>query len=267
VRRVYRAILQIPPLLDRLDKLGRIAALSPIDRHLYLEASSRRDALFDPSYDQWRTTRINKILEIYGIDYFAGKKILECGAGHAEIGAFLAELGAEVTCLEGRAKNIIVARLKHRRLPRIAIQQFDLEKDFSQFGRFDLIINFGLLYHLPDVDAHLACCFRMADDILLETVVCDSTDPYKIVVYPERKDVIEEALHGTGCRPSPFYVERLAREAGFEAQRFFTADLNVGNQFVYDWVHKNDGDPARWDKRRFWRFVRHAAAEGPPAKN
>ena len=60
---------------------------------------------FAGHYDKWRLVRINKVLELFGVDYFKGKKILELGAGHGDMGAFFCELGANVLCLEGRLEN------------------------------------------------------------------------------------------------------------------------------------------------------------------
>ena len=245
--------------------------LSPIDKHIFLSGLINRRGLFHTSYENWRVRRCNKLLEIYGVSYFKGKKILELGAGHGDIGAFFAELGAQVLCLDGRIQNVNFASLKHRKIPNIRFEQFNLEKDFSSFGRFDLIINFGLIYHLRNVESHLKCCFSAADDMVLETVVCDSTDPEKIFFCDERQAVDEEALEGTGSRPSPFYIERIAQENDFDVFRFFTADLNSGQenpteyQFRYDWEHKNDdsynahfGGP---DLRRFWRCKKTDASE------
>ena len=130
-------------------------------------------------------------------------------------------------CLDGRRQNVNFAKLKHRNLANIRFEQFKLETDFSCFGRFDLLINFGMLYHLRHVDAHLKTCFGVADDILLESVVCDSSDPQKILLRAERAEIDDEALDGIGSRPSPFYIERLASEAGFDFTRF-TAALNFG---------------------------------------
>lgn len=259
-----KALLRMPSRVEylehRLDQLERnvlVAAQSPIDRHVMLQTAFRTDALYDRSYAHWRTTRINKLLEIYGVEAFAGMKILELGAGLCELGAFFAELGAEVTCLEGRAEQVAFARLKHRNVPNLRIEQADLEEDFSRFGRFDLILNVGLLYHIGDVDRHMANCFAMADDIILETVVCDSFDANKLVRIDGRADVIEESPHGFGTRPSPAYVERLAEENGFSVQRIFTADLNASNgQFVYDWEAKGNDDLGGFHLRRFWRFQR-----------
>ena len=234
-----------------------------LDKHLVYSGLVDEAGLFHPSYAGWRAKRLGKILEIYGADFFKGKKVLELGAGHGDLGASLAKLGADVLCLDGRLQNVSFARLKHRKVPRIRFEVFNLENDFSRFGRFDLIIDFGLLYHLRNVDAHLRCCFSMADDILIETVVCDSTDPHAIFHRPERVEVDEEALGGVGSRPSPFYVERIAAENFFAATRYFTPDLNYTHQFVYDWEHRNDGRLGDdFVLRRFWRLTKSASGPG-----
>lgn len=259
IRKVYQSVTRLPEISDavlRMDALLRDCSLSPVDRFILSSGRERSDGLFSPSYDAWRLTRLEKLLSIYGVDYFEGKDVLELGGGHGEIGAFLAELGANVLCLDGRAQNVNYARLQHRRISTFRCAQTDLEDDFSSFGHFDLIVDFGLLYHLRSVDEHLECCFAMSDDIVLETVVCDSTDPHTIFYCDEDACVEEEALRGTGSNPSPFYVERLATENGFATHRYFDADLNVGDQFVYDWEHRNDDRMGRWRLRRLWRFTR-----------
>ena len=193
----------------------------------------------------------------YGVDFFNGKRILEVGGGHGDIGAFFADLGSDVLCLDGRLQNVNFAKLKHWKIPHIRFEQFNLERDFSCFGTFELLINFGLVYHLRNVEAHLKICFATADDIVIESVVCDSTDPHKITFRDERPEIDEEALEGTGSRPSPFYIERLANENGFEFTRYFTADLNFGKQFCYDWKHNNDDTPNdNFINRRFWRLMK-----------
>jgi SAM-dependent methyltransferase len=261
--RISQAVAEIPlrVTLTTRDKLAMLSILapeqSPIDRHIIASSLVLSRGLFDPSYEEWRIVRINKILEIFGIDFFNGKRLLELGTAHGHIGAFFAQLGAHVVALDGRTQNVNYAKLKHRKISGIEFHEFNLEHNFSKFGRFDLIINFGLLYHLKNVDEHVRCCFRMADDMLLETVVCDSLDPYRVQLCDERQHVNEEALCGIGSRPSPAYVERLASDNGFKVVRYFTRDLNVSDQFVYDWEHGNNdslGNP--WRLRRFWRLTK-----------
>ncbi len=258
LKKLYVAVARmsmVPDVVDKIEAELRSVSLSPIDRHIFLSSVYKSAGLFHHSYEDWRIKRIDKILELYGIDSFKDKTILEVGSGHGDIGAFFADLGAKVLCLDGRAQNVNLANLKHRNVKNFTCRQFNLEHDFSEFGRFDLLINFGLLYHLKNVDEHLKCCFKVSDDILFETVVCDSSDPHKIYFCEEDKNVDEEALEGVGSRPSPFYIERIVEENNFEAIRYFTADLNSGDTFLYDWPHRNDerlGDGFRL--RRFWRF-------------
>jgi SAM-dependent methyltransferase len=262
VKRTPATVERLERRLDRLESIVLVAPMSPVDRHVTLHTAYRSDALYDVSYPQWRTRRIAKLLDVYGIDELKGRRILELGAGLCEIGAFLAEIGAEVTCLEGRREQVDFARLKHRRVTGLRIEQCDVEGDFSRCGRFDLILHFGLLYHLKNVDEHMRLCFSMTDDIVLETVVCDSADPRKLVMLPGRAEVIEESIHGLGCRPSPGYIERLAEEAGFNVERHFTSDLNTSDgQFIYDWKSENNDDLGGFHKRRFWRFQRAGCGE------
>jgi SAM-dependent methyltransferase len=260
IKRLYRAISAWtshtldPQLIDMLT-----ANLGPVERHVAYSIVLNRKGLFHPRYHGWRITRCRKILELYGIEYFEGKKILELGAGHADIGAFFAALGADVLSLEGRAQNVNFARLKHRQVAGIRIEQFDLNEDFSMFGTFDLIINFGLLYHLANVDDHLKRCFAMANEMVLETVVCDSTDPHKLVLLSSDTNEDQLSVAGTGSRPSPFYVERIARENNMEYVRCFASDLNYTDQFRYDWPHKDDNRLSEdYVLRRFWRLKRKA---------
>jgi SAM-dependent methyltransferase len=258
MKRVYRGLVGwLDQSASRVDLESMESNLSPIDKYVVYSSILNKGGLFDPSYEAWRVRRFNKILEIYGVDFFKGKRILELGCGHGDIGAFFADLGADVLCLDGRIQNINFAKLKHRKIANLKFVQFNLENDFSHFGKFDLIIDFGLIYHIRNVETHLKACFAIANDIVVETVVCDSTDPDKILFCNERQEIDEESVEGVGSRPSPFYIERIARENNFDFTRYFTADLNSGSQFVYDWPHKNDNRPGDdWKLRRFWRLTR-----------
>jgi SAM-dependent methyltransferase len=265
IRRIYwsvvsdipRTLANIQSRLHQIETLLRDVRLSPIERYLAVTAAERDDGLFHYTYRYWRATRVAKILELYGVDFFRGKSVLELGAGHGDIGAVFADLGANVLCIDGRVQNVNYGRLKYRNIPNFEIRHLDLEGDFSRLGRFDLILNFGLLYHLKNVESHLKCCFSLSDDVMLETVVCDSTDANKVLLVDENKDVNELAVAGVGSRPSPFYVERIATESGFRVERHFTPDLNAG-EFVYDWKHRNDNNDGGWNLRRFWRMQRSA---------
>jgi 2-polyprenyl-3-methyl-5-hydroxy-6-metoxy-1,4-benzoquinol methylase len=242
--------------LDDVERDLRAVPRDPIDEFTFMSYATRRDGLFDGSYDEWRARRVQKLLGIYGGEYFRGKRVLELGAGHGDIGALFASLGAAVTCVDGRPENLEFGRLKHRRVDGLTFELIDLEHDFRSLGSFDLIIHFGLLYHLPNPEEHLKLCFEMCDEMVLESLVCDSRDAQRVVVIEERAEVNEEAVGGRGCRPSPFFIERVATESGFRIERHFTADLN-SKEAIYDWEHADDDASDGWWRRRFWRF-RHS---------
>jgi len=232
---------------------SRNMLLSPVDQFLFCHHKYFGSGHFHWHYQEWRMKRIRKILEIYGID-FKGKKVLELGGGIGEIGAFFAELGADVLSLEGRACNRNYANLKYRNSGKFLSIARDLEKDFSDLGRFDLVINFGMTEVIQNVTNLLDCCMELSDEIVLETMVCDSSDPNKIVFVQMNPEAIDNPLAktGRGARPSPVYIEDYFAKNDFSVTRYFTNDLNTAYH-TYDWIAKNDGSAVD-SMRRFWRF-------------
>jgi hypothetical protein len=67
--------------VNKLDSALTHISLPPIDRHILLSYSFSNEGLFHPSYEDWRVKRINKILELFDIDWFMGKRVLELGGG------------------------------------------------------------------------------------------------------------------------------------------------------------------------------------------
>ena len=236
-----------------------VTNLSPVDRFIAHHFIYLNDGHFADSYNAWRMKRVRKLMEIYGIE-FKGKRILELGAGVGDIGSIFAELGAEVIGLEGRTANCNLANLRFRKLENYQVLQWDLEEDFSSFGRFDLIINFALVEAIEHFEKLLDCSMTMSDTIFLETLVCDSTDPYKLFfveMHPDKS--CDWPLSGRSPRPAPAYIERLFSEKGFDVHQHFDSDIN-SYPHTYDWKHQNN-DNIHHSLRRFWSFTK----KGMPA--
>jgi len=136
-------------------------------------------------------------------------------------------------------EHVNIARLKYRNLPRFKCILRDLEEDFADLGKFDLLIHFGLLYHVENVEQNLRNCAELSDEIVLETEVVDSLDDQRVVLCTEDADCFASALHGTGSRPSPFYIKRVFEELGYDVDIITDKRLNSGID-VYDWEHRND---------------------------
>jgi len=142
--------------------------------------------------------------------------------------------------------------LRFRGLKNYQVIQFNLEDDFTRFGRFDLIINFALVEVIERFEQLLQCCMRMSDTIFLETMVCDSTDPHKVVFVDMKGDFCDWPLSGKSPRPSPAYIERLFIENGFDIHRHFDGDLNNWCN-AYNWEHRNSNSVDN-ALRRYWSF-------------
>lgn len=257
-RKILRFVYLISEVGKCLEQLNYLVyngpSCSAIDSFILSNYQYLRKGHFDKHYVEWRMSRIRKILQIYDIDFFIGKKVMEVGGGLGNIGAFFAEIGAKVLSLEGRRVNRNFANLRYRNLKNFKSVEGDLEQDFMHLGKFDLIINFGVLEVVKNVDNVMACCAELSDDILLETMVCDSTDPSKIVFVELDPTGIDNPMSGISARPSPAYIEKFFVDRGFSVYRYFDRDLNAGRH-RYDWEHNNDNS-VEDSMRRFWRFKR-----------
>ena len=86
--------------------------------------------------------RIKAIIDNYGVPFFQGKSVLDLGAGHGEIGAALARLGATVTCVDARQENLDIINVKH---PHLKTIKTDLESLYLYMDRVifeDELFNF-----------------------------------------------------------------------------------------------------------------------------
>ena len=138
-----------------------------------------------------------------GLD-LEGKKVLEVGAGIGLHTPFFLERGCEVTVTDGRAENI--AEIK-RRIPSVRAEALDLEVDrpLGDFGRFDIVYCYGLLYHLGNPERALV---RLAEicggQFLLETAVSPGNHDELLLV--KDPDHFNQAVSGVGCRPTRLWV-------------------------------------------------------------
>jgi hypothetical protein len=194
---------------------------------------------------EWQENRIKLILSLYDESFFKGKKILELGAFHGDIGNYFSKLGADVTCVDGLRSNYVVMRNKY---PNVKSINGDLDTSDWDFGKFDIIINFGLFYHLEENhEAHLKNCLNNCDLLFFESVILDSNDSK---IYYREESGIDQSLSEVGGTPSAKYVEDIFANFDVNHKRYDDVMLD-SYPHSYSWPDMNTGIHDGY-KRRFW---------------
>lgn len=180
-------------------------------------------------HSDWQQNRINFILSKYPKEFFKGKRILELGAYNGYIGAYFNTLGAEVHCVEGRTENVVNIMNDY---PNITAEVANLDTDEWKWGHYDIIINFGLYYHLEKFHKeHLINCINNCDLMFFETVIYDSKES-EIYFRTEQGD--DQSLTSIGGTPSTIYVENILKESNAQYKKYTDSFLN-NYQHKYDW--------------------------------
>ncbi len=135
-----------------------------------------------------------------------------CGVGHLSI--LLQQLGLRVTAFDARPENVEEARRRH---PGIDFRLADLEELRPQeFGTFDLVLCFGLLYHLENPLRAVRRLRAMTGKVLLIESVCV---PGKAPLLHLRDEAAlpDQALNAVACYPSEGALVKMVYRAGFPA--------------------------------------------------
>jgi len=147
-------------------------------------------------------------------DRFGLRTALDAGCGVGYFAELLQQLGLRVTAFDARPENVEEARRRH---PGIEFHVADAEELCPQeFGAFDLVLCFGLLYHLENPLRALRRLRAMTARVLLIESVC----------VPERAPALylrdeaaaeDQALNTVAWYPSEGALIKMAYRAGFPA--------------------------------------------------
>jgi hypothetical protein len=197
-------------------------------------------------HSEWQKARVNYIIDKYGADFFVGKTILELGSYNGYIGACFRELGAKVKCVEGRPENISEI---NKNYPDLDVECHDLDTEDWGFGHYDIIINFGLYYHLETHhEEFLNNCIQNCDLMLFETVVYDNSEP--ILFFRDEKGK-DQSLSGVGGYPTTNYIEGILKTNDVNYDKIIDNKLNVGGH-NYGWIEEKNNNNLIETNRRFW---------------
>lgn len=140
------------------------------------------------------------------------KTALDVGCGVGHFSQFLKELGFEVTALDGREENIEEARRRH---PGIQFHPVNVEDSrIREIGSFDLVLCFGLLYHLENPFGAIRNIARMTERLLLiESICLPEEEPF--LYLRDEIDQEDQALRAIACYPSEGALIKMCYRAGF----------------------------------------------------
>jgi hypothetical protein len=139
------------------------------------------------------------------------------------------------------ANYIYIVQKKHR-------EQYNLDTAEWKWGHYDIIINFGLYYHLEKYHKeHLENCINNCDLMFFETVVYDS---FETGIYFRYETGYDQSLSNNGGTPSTLYVESIFNENNKNYEKFKDSSLNAYNHH-YDWPDADSKIFNQWS-RRFW---------------
>lgn len=198
-------------------------------------------------YEDWYNKRVQKIINIFGQDWFAGKKILELGAAHGDIGFSFSKLGAEVTFTDLRQENLDSIDEKLKTVDaRYKVKLLNQEQKYQFDEKFDLTLHLGTLYHIKNWKQDLECALETSNLMILETSVCSSSLPDHQI----RSGISENATMRRYCGETPKLsafcqesVEAHLNKIGCKFVRFDNSELNSNVSWnskylcrhVYDW--------------------------------
>lgn len=193
----------------------------------------------------WNITRLNKLISILGKEWFEGKRVLEVGCGHGEIGKALMELGAYVTFTDGRQQAVDFLWEEG-----FDAYVMDQDKPWTIHGDYDLIVHWGVLYHLDDWRQDLREALDRAPLICLETEIYDSVDPSFEQKMDEPIDRYDQALNGKGTIMTANCLQDYLLSIGATSVRYDDPGLDAG-PMKYSWRDGSINGFSR-GQRRFW---------------
>ncbi len=137
---------------------------------------------------------------------------LDVGCGVGYFSAFLRDAGFQVTAVDGREENVTEARARH---PGIEFHTYDAEDpQLTALGSFDLVLAFGLLYHLENPFRAVRNLRAATGKLLLiESLFVPGEAPALLLL--DEYAVEDQSLRTVSCYPTEGAIIKMAFSAGF----------------------------------------------------
>ena len=151
------------------------------------------------------------IKELQGISDF--KSILDVGCGQGYFSTLLKKYTTDLTGVDGRLENVTAAREK---FPDLNFESRNVESDdFTELEKRDLLLCFGLLYHLENPFKAIRNLYSVTGKyMLIETRISPHKDPLMIML-DEFGKTEDQGLDYLAFIPSKSSLVRMLYQAGF----------------------------------------------------
>ena len=140
--------------------------------------------------------------------------VLDAGCGLGFFSKILEECGLDVRAFDGRGENVEEAR---RRYPGIAFDKGDIEDaNILRLGSFDLVLCFGLLYHLENGLLAIRNLHALTGKgLLLESMCLPEERPWMLL--RNEQALVDQSLTDVAFYPSEGCIVKMLYRAGFAA--------------------------------------------------
>jgi len=154
---------------------------------------------------------------------------LDAGCGVGFFAQALQECGLYVRGFDGRLENVVEAR---RRFPKIPFGQGDVEDpDIARLGTFDLVLCFGLVYHLENPMLAIRHLQALTGKGLLMESMCLPGAEAGMILRPEPSQA-DQSLTEIALCPSEGCLVKMLYRAGFaEVYRIAAAAMPDHDDF------------------------------------
>jgi hypothetical protein len=197
-------------------------------------------------HPEWQLSRLNFLKETLGIEFFKNKTLLELGSYNGSIGNVFSQWGSIVTCLEGRQENVDEI---NKEFPHLNAKVFNSDTPDWPLGEFDLIVNWGLFYHLENYHKeNLINCINHSSILFFETCVYDRNVSELI---DNDESGATQSLTNKAKIPTSMWIEDVLRSENVSFEKVLDPRLNGGGHH-YSWTDGQYGNYYNGLSRRFY---------------